>query len=587
MPAVARINTTYLQNIRIADSLVMLLDKSILGNAAAPELQEQFKAARIAYKQIEFLSTYLNPGIDKLINGPPVPEVEEEDNQNTVIQPEGFQVIETFLFPVYNGADSSTLQKEVQALHASFKRLLFLSETNVLSDSLIFRALRKELFRVAALGIAGYDSDLAHHSIEETRSVWETISTTLACYNDRLQQAAPLLYERNNALLNSGLHYLNNNTGFDSFNRMEFLRKYANPLSAAILETATCLKVDLSNQYKLPLKAGAHTLFDEDAFDIDAYAADPTDYINKDKVLLGEYLFFDPALSGNGKRSCASCHQPEKAFTDGVAKSTTIDGRRIIKRNTLTLLNAGLQSALFYDARVTYLEDQITDVLTNVDEMDGSVEKGITFIKNNRTYIALFQKAFPASREPVTPYHLQNAIASYIRSLTSLNSPFDRYVRGDTTQLNAKEIRGFNLYMGKAKCATCHFIPLFNGALPPDYTIMESEVLGVPVSLQQRKVDTDKGRYFLHPAAPNEFAFRVPTLRNVALTAPYMHNGVYQTLQEVLDFYNKGGGAGLHIRLSNQTLPADKLNLTTEDQDNIIAFLEKLTDTTVIHKRLK
>ena len=148
--------------------------------------------------------------------------------------------------------------------------------------------------------------------------------------------------------------------------------------------------------------------------------------------------------------------------------------------------------------------------------------------------------------------------------------------------MNAAEINGFNLFMGKAKCATCHYVPLFNGSKPPTYYYQESEVIGVPATADTLHplLDSDSGR--IHTLNLDFFnhAFKTPTLRNIALTAPYMHNGVYKTLEEVIDFYDKGGGQGLGLSLPNQTLPADKLQLTKTEKKNLKAFLLTLTDTT-------
>jgi len=133
--------------------------------------------------------------------------------------------------------------------------------------------------------------------------------------------------------------------------------------------------------------------------------------------------------------------------------------------------------------------------------------------------------------------------------------------------------------MGKAKCGTCHFAPLFNGVLPPDLVKSEAEVIGVPAVAGGKQIDKDSGIYNIHPAAPFLYSFKTPSLRNIALTAPYMHNGVFKTLEEVLDFYNRGGGKGTEINLPNQTLSSAPLQLTKDEQRKIISFLYTLTDT--------
>ena len=169
-----------------------------------------------------------------------------------------------------------------------------------------------------------------------------------------------------------------------------------------------------------------------------------------------------------------------------------------------------------------------------------------------------------------------NAIGSYIRSLVLLNSRFDLYMRGDQTAMRPDEINGFNLFAGKAKCATCHFIPLFNGNFPPNFKKMESEVIAVPGVVNGKEIDPDQGRYTIFKIASLKNAFKTSTLRNAARTAPYMHNGVFNTLEQVLDFYNRGGGAALAVKPENLTLPFDSLRLSRKEQDDIIAFIKTL-----------
>jgi cytochrome c peroxidase len=183
--------------------------------------------------------------------------------------------------------------------------------------------------------------------------------------------------------------------------------------------------------------------------------------------------------------------------------------------------------------------------------------------------------------DPITEYTIANALASYIRSLVRLNSRFDAYMRGNDKMLSANERSGFNLFMGKARCGTCHFLPLFNGLIPPFFTETESEVLGVPQTNDKRnaRLDPDEGKFTLTKSVVHKMAFKTPTLRNIALTAPYMHNGVFKTLADVVNFYNDGGGKGLGIAPPYQTLPLDKLNLSLAEKQQLIAFMKSLTDT--------
>jgi cytochrome c peroxidase len=170
-----------------------------------------------------------------------------------------------------------------------------------------------------------------------------------------------------------------------------------------------------------------------------------------------------------------------------------------------------------------------------------------------------------------------------VRSLVTLNSPFDRAVRGDSAALSGAARRGFTVFMGKARCGTCHFAPLFNGTEPPAYVTTDPEIIGVPERpvLRHAQLDPDPGREAIDRVPSHRFAFKVPTVRNAAVTGPYMHNGAYRTLQEIVAFYDAGGGAGIGLDLPYQTLFDHPLKLTPGERADLIAFLRSLTDTSV------
>src|SRR5690606_18134453 len=148
--------------------------------------------------------------------------------------------------------------------------------------------------------------------------------------------------------------------------------------------------------------------------------------------------------------------------------------------------------------------------------------------------------------------------------------------QGEEEAMTNDEIDGFNLFMGKAKCATCHFVPLFNGTTPPKYMESETEVIGVPLSINDSIIDPDKGWYDIIGIDSYKHAFKIPTVRNIDQTAPYMHNGIYKTLEEVMEFYNNAGAIGLGFELENMTLSADSLQLSDREISNIIKFMGSL-----------
>ncbi len=370
--------------------------------------------------------------------------------------------------------------------------------------------------------------------------------------------------------------YLTANPDFNSFDRARFITDYANPLTTGISDLELQLKIHVIRYNRL-LNQDAKTLFDTDAFNVNAYVPDYISFTSPDRIALGKRLFSDPALSATGTRSCQSCHQPARAFTDGLVKNTVLGNDALLPRNTPTLINAALQPAQFYDLRVNTLEDQSRTVVQNNAEMHGDMKLSVRRLWQDTMYRRLFDIAFPKKgRVGIDTLEVMHAIGSYVRSLVFLNSRFDDYMRGNRAALSGSEVRGFNLFMGKAKCGTCHYMPLFNGTFPPRYMKIETEVIGVPGNARRAVIDADPGRYAIVHTESFKHAFKTTTVRNAARTAPYMHNGVFSTLKQVLDFYNKGGGKGLGMDISNQTLPFDKLDLTPQESADIISFIHAL-----------
>jgi cytochrome c peroxidase len=535
------------------------------------QLQQLFLQARGYYKKFEWAAEYFDAATTRGVNGAPVPEVEVGSGQ--IFEPAGLQVIESILYPKYDASRKQELLQQLNILQQGCNKYKTYFSNIGIFDWQVFDAAKLEVFRVLTLGIAGFDDPLTQKSMAESAISLQSVKNVLACYGTRDPQAQILTRQ-----LSAAIAYLKNSTNFDAFNRARFITAYGNPITRSITLLEQHLKIHVIKYNRL-LRQDAETLFDADAFNVNAYAPDMASASTAKKTVLGKMLFSDPVLSGTGTRSCRSCHQPEKAFADGLTKNTVIGTKQPLKRNTPTLLNAALQPSQFYDLRVNTLEDQVSNVVQNPNEMHGSMAMAAKKLWQNKTYRRLFAAAYPQNdRIAIDTLEVMNAIASYVRSLTVLNSRFDAYMRGNKTAMNSNEINGFNLFMGKAKCGTCHYMPLFNGTLPPRFGKMESEVIGVPRSVNGNIIDDDLGRYDIVQTPSFKNAFKVTTVRNAARTAPYMHNGIFTTLPQVIDFYNKGGGTGLGIKIDNQTLPFDKLNLTAKESRDIIAFIKSLNN---------
>lgn len=548
-------------------TLDQLTDKKLLPLARTGDertLQEAFKEVRIAYKKVEWFTEHYAPTTSRYLNGPPLPEIEVEETKK--FEPGGLQVIEEDLYP-FDSQNRKKLIRDVEFLLSKIRHAQSIAESTQLTEANLLNASKLEVFRIIALGLSGFDTPLSNNLVPEAITALQTIEFNLAKVADNPEISK---------IVKDASDYLAKTRNVNDLDRMEFIIRFASPLSREIVRRQQELKIE-PLKTELALYNRTETLFDKDIFNPDFFSKNiEASYTNK-KVALGKALFSDPIVAG-ANRTCQSCHKPELAFTDGLTKSQAIIPGTFVKRNAPTLYYAGLQNAQFYDMRSPSLENQAMDVLANKDEMHASVEEAAIRLSKHAVYYQKFKEAFPTMEQELKPRFVMMAIASYIRSLSPFSSRFDLHIRGEKQVMNREEIKGFNLFMGKGKCGTCHFMPLFNGTAPPAFTTTEAEVLGVPGAPDKQTIDPDSGRYHHNKIDELKFSFKTPTLRNIAKTAPYMHNGAFKTLEQVMTFYNNGGGSGIGIRLEHQTLSADKLDLSEPEQKAIIAFLNCLTD---------
>jgi cytochrome c peroxidase len=293
------------------------------------------------------------------------------------------------------------------------------------------------------------------------------------------------------------------------------------------------------------------------------------DGFSPQQIDLGRYLFFDPALSKDGTRSCASCHQPDKGFSDGLKTSIGVNGTPL-ERGAPGLWNVGFNKKFFWDARATSLEEQMKGPLYSPDEMGNTPEKLIKTLNEIEAYKELFSQAFPEKKSNhIELQDVYQAIAAFESSLISLNSRYDQYAHGYHEALTMEEIEGLNIFRSfVARCAECHTPPLF--------TNQQVAVIGLA---EPDNKPLDPGAQITYDDSTLRGAFKVPSLRNVALTAPYTHSGKFSTMREMIEFYNLGRGhevpegERLHIHWHIW-----EPKLTFYEIDRLVDFLNTLTD---------
>jgi len=280
---------------------------------------------------------------------------------------------------------------------------------------------------------------------------------------------------------------------------------------------------------------------------------DPQNPATPAKVELGKQLFEDARLSGDESLACASCHPREMAYTEAVPFSAGAEGKPM-PRHTPTLLNSVYYRYVNWDGKFTTVPQLILAVLANPQNMNMQDESVlVSRLESEPVYRAQFREVFGG---PPTKQRVALAIDAYVRKLTTPNSPFDHYAAGDTKALTDAQKRGLVLFLGKAECSMCHRGPNFEDD--------QFHSLGVK--------SEDTGRFKVTGVEADRNAFKTPTIRNAALTAPYMHDGSLATLRDVIDFYDAGGGDG-----SPKSTLLRKLNLTEREKSDLVAFLESLT----------
>lgn len=543
----------------------------------AEQLQKSLRKTRNSYKEIEFFIAYHYPEFSKThLNAAPLFRIEAAGTTAYTLPPEGLQVLDELIFSDDVANQKDKIIEITDYLYNNYNNFYLSSITNGLSKgNNKTLPLRIELIRIYTLGLTGFDTPGSLNISEEAASALKGMKKYIQDdayfknYNsDKAQQ-----------LLDESIVYLNKNRDFETFDRIEFYKNYLQPLYEELGSWDG--NTDDLKEFS-GWNVANKNFFSSDFLDPYFFTILKDSEDNDNLQALGKEIFYDQNLSDNGKMSCASCHLPENAFTDLKTKSlSNVEGKTVL-RNSPSLYNAVFAKRFFYDMRAFYLEQQAEHVIYNNEEFNTSYESIVKKLKNKPEYKKAFRKAFKNGE--VSKQNFSKALSSYVASLYSFDSDFDRFMRNEK-EISQDAKKGFNLFMGKANCATCHFAPHFSGLVPPFFNENESEVLGVtknPIRKSPLEIDSDQGRIKSNVKKEDswiyENSFKTMTVRNIALTKPYFHNGAFSTLEEVLDFYNEGGAEGLGLTINNQTLPADKLNLTETEIQQIIAFLNSLTD---------
>jgi cytochrome c peroxidase len=573
-------------------SLLKLIQESNLTSESDLEkIREGINQTRVQLKGNDFWLRYLEPISYKKINGPLPVEWETEvfEKFEAPYKREG-----TGLTLAYTYLDEEEIEKDelIRLIQSSITGTETYSADSITSQLNSFHHFylcnRLYLLNLASIYTTGFECPDTSRVIPELLSMMKDVNAIYTVYNTSYTSTA--LSKEYLELYDQAITFVfeqpSNLLAFDHFT---FIQKYINPLYRLNQKLILEYKVSSKSFIDYSLNKNATSIFDKNLYagqnakGIFLRVSDST--VLADINDLGKLLFYDPLLSGNNQRSCASCHIPTQYFTDTFNQTGLQFNRKdLLPRNTPSLLNVKYNHLLMLDGAHISMQDQAKSVMFNPTEMGASEKEALQKILSCKEYKDKFTKllSYTPQEKEITIDHITSALTIYYTKFSNYYAPFDEAMLSNKTiDTNVQE--GFNLFMSKAQCATCHFVPQFNGVKPP-YVNSEFEVIGVPSDPSFQALSSDKGRAVVHASDEMQHAFRTGSIRNAEYTKPYMHNGVLKSLTEVVEFYNNGGGAGRGLDVPNQTLSSGSLHLTPEEIAKVVVFMKSLNEKIVFEK---
>ena len=549
-------------------------------------IKKQIAVSRIAMKKIDFWLRYVEPLAYKKINAPLPIEWETEvfEKYEKPYKRIGAGLTLAELYLDENNINKDSLLQLVQDANIACNTFLADSITKFLEKPApFFFCNRLFLLNLATIYTTGFECPNSENALSELLAMLESVKEINNTFEDTypnyfLQPTYKKLFDE----MIDFVKYQPKTTS--EFNHFLFIKKYVNPLFGMNQQMIRAYNIFPKSYNDYTLNANVNSIFDKQLYkgqnSKGIFTAIEDEAILTEIKAIGKQLFYDPILSANGQRSCASCHNPNQFFTDTTVNTNLqFDGIKSLQRNTPSLINVQYNHLLMLDGKHFYLQHQAKDVITSPTEMGTNENELVENVLSCKEYKEAFKKfvKFTPNYPTISVDHIAAAITMYYADLGNYTAPFDDAINLPNKTISQQSIEGFNLFMSKAQCATCHFAPQFNGVKPP-YIGSEFEVLGTPADIHFKTLSNDVGRYAINPAYETMKAFRTGNLRNIVHTKPYMHNGVFKTLEQVIDFYDTGGGIGNGLQVENQTLSSDSLHLSTSEKKSLIVFMQSLSE---------
>lgn len=546
------------------------------------KITDQISLAREKLKVMDFWFRYFDPLSYKKINGPlPVEWEFEVLEPPRKIEGAGLTLAELYI------EEDKIAKDTLINLITSAVRASNIFNANIFKDELktyhhFFLCNRLYLLNLAAIYTTGFECPDTLKIIPELRKMLSEVRDIYAAFNTSFPETK--LSGDYLSIYDNTVSFVNQQpSDFSKFDHFTFIKDFVNPLFKINQELINEYKVVSRSYSDRSLNNNSASIFSKDLFSLQnnkgIFKGIQEDSMLTEIERIGKLLFYDPIVSGNNKRSCFSCHKSDMYFTDtSVTTALQFDNVNFLERNTPSLINVDYNQLVMLDGKHLTLQLQAKDVITNPIELGSKEKLLIKKVMSCREYSDAFNNIlkYTSQEKNITIDHIASAVVLYFSKFSNYSSQFDEAMNNNTA-VDEHVKKGFNLFMSKAQCGTCHFIPLFNGVKPP-YISSEFEVIGTPEDSAFTTLSSDPGRYTQNPVKETMNAFRTGSIRNAEHTKPYMHNGVFFSLEQVIDFYNAGGGVGRNLTVTNQTLSSDSLHLTDAEKSDLILFIKSLSE---------
>lgn len=558
-----KLSELFLQQITDAENALARLE-------AATAQKPFFYAFRKKFKTLEWaFPLFFDPGSTEQLTNSKFWVLQQQLTGYAFEESGSLQIAEAeenySLLKSQGGQFLSALKEKVSTIDISFPEALL--------------AILNDIYQQYFLHLTGYDLIHTDQLLEEYPLMLQNYVQVLQILSHGATSNQKKQIKRIVRLLDQATQFTRKHS-FESLDRASLFKKYLVPLQQNLQLLVASFQAP-SPEWAKHLNWSAPP-FSNDWLQAEAFlkntAASPRDSL----VALGALLFVEPMLSGNNKRACISCHKPSKAFTDGRQTSLGFDFSAKLSRNAPSLVNTVYSQRFGHDLNFSSLEEQIMSVINHHQEFRTSMPEIVAKLSTSQPYKTKFQHCFPAS-SAIDSIQVLTALSSYMASLVFLNSPFDQYMRGESDHIEPAVVRGYNLFMGKAACGSCHFAPLFSGLKPLAYQVQEYQSgyyhrleNGYPRKDQDpglakssmKKRQADAGQY--------AFYFKTPTVRNLEYTIPYMHDGSWMSLDSL--WTNHYSLLPAHKRSPSQSRAFEQKLLSESERQAILSFLSSLNE---------